>query len=166
MIRYAVADGVELRSMADVRREARHTRTPHWFSEDTLRWFNGRIESELIGRRWFVSSEQPPHGTRTFTVRYVEDDGSISTPGTFGEFTERQDAVDMARGYAKDAGMDADDGWVIESNWAGRWEVVSYAESREAALDELRVYRANQPEARHRIRSGDLIVGSFREVTR
>ena len=58
----------------------------HYFDADTMRFFKSRIG---IARRcksgiwYFVTSEQPPHGPRMWSVRKMELDGDINTVGEF-----------------------------------------------------------------------------------
>lgn len=59
-----------------------------WFSPDTMKWFDSKIESELIAGRFFVTSEKAPHQPiRTFTVRQAHSDGTIETFGEFNAHT-------------------------------------------------------------------------------
>ena len=59
----------------------------YFFSPDTMRFFDSRIESGMIAGRFFITSEQPPRfsdGTRSprgCTVRIACDDGRIRTVG-------------------------------------------------------------------------------------
>lgn len=54
-----------------------------WFSRDSVRFFGTRIESGIIGGRYFITSEQPPHGDRKFSVRSFDSTGMIDTVGEF-----------------------------------------------------------------------------------
>lgn len=60
----------------------------HWFDRATMRFFGTR----LLGTGWlFVSSEQPPHGPRRYSVRRWD----AAVPGdvdTVGEFCAYQTA--------------------------------------------------------------------------
>ena len=70
----------------------------HWFDPQTLAYFRGRIETDLIDGRWFVSSEQ--HGEdapRMYTVRAVASDGTVSTVGEYHAYGSLADAL-MALG--------------------------------------------------------------------
>ena len=56
----------------------------HWFDADTMRFFNSRILSPVIGGRYFVSSEKYDDGSpRLYTIRIANDDGTIDTVGDF-----------------------------------------------------------------------------------
>jgi hypothetical protein len=84
------------RTMSDVR-HANKALGHYWFHRDTLRFFKSRLESELIGGRYFVSSERGPHGPRMFTIREVNPDGSIDTLGDFMAFKTCSAACDAIR---------------------------------------------------------------------
>lgn len=64
----------------------------HWFSKDTMRFFSSRIGARVYPdhscrRTLFVSSEQPPHGPRHYSVRAaIWDTGHIETVGEFGAY--------------------------------------------------------------------------------
>lgn len=60
-----------------------------FFSRNTMRFFDSRIESKLYHGRFFITSEQL-HGSlgsnpRKYTIRYAKDDGGI-TPVRGNEF--------------------------------------------------------------------------------
>lgn len=89
------------KTMAEVR-AANAALGHNWFRRDTMRFWNTRIESRLIGRRYFVTSEKmdapyEPPATRLFTVRRVNDDGSVETVGEFQGYETREDALTAAR---------------------------------------------------------------------
>lgn len=50
-----------------------------WFSQGTIRFFGTIIYEEIYSGRYFVTSEQPPHGPRDYNVRIVNDEGLVST---------------------------------------------------------------------------------------
>ena len=66
----------------------------HWFSSETLRWFNGRVYDVLFGSCVFVSSEKEnysrftPNPQRQYSVRVAMDNGSIERYGVYD--TKRQ----------------------------------------------------------------------------
>jgi hypothetical protein len=77
----------------------------HWFDADTLRWFNSRVGGTLYGGRYFVSSErgfdrQIWGGTRRYSVRRANPNGSISTVGDFGQFATLKQAQAAAISYS------------------------------------------------------------------
>jgi len=72
-------------SIADVKRanaEIGH----HWFEIQTMRFFQSRISQNLIGGRWFISSERGWDDVRRYTVRVVRANGEIDTEGGFDAF--------------------------------------------------------------------------------
>lgn len=84
-------------------REANKAAGRFWFSESTTRFFNSRVETELIAGRWFVTSES--NGTRRYTVREVLDDGArIETVGEFMAHGTLAEALAHLAIVAYDAG--------------------------------------------------------------
>jgi len=75
----------------------------HWFDDDTLRFFDGRIEEAVItGRKnWlFVSSECPPYNNRRYAVRLMRTDSNSTIAGKhienvsgFCEYSSRVSAM-------------------------------------------------------------------------
>ena len=53
----------------------------HWFDEKTIKFFKSRIhEMKTEGKDiYFISSEQPPVGSRVFSVRHMDKDGRVHT---------------------------------------------------------------------------------------
>lgn len=91
---------VKFSNMADVRtanRELGH----HFFERDTMRFWRSRVCSEVIGGRFFITSEQfGDDSPRLYTVRECEDDGSIRTVGEFQQYRTREAAYAEARAMA------------------------------------------------------------------
>ena len=91
-------------SIADVKRanaEIGH----HWFEPQAMRFFQSRISRDLIGGRWFVSSERGWDDVRKYTVRVVRADGAIDTEGGFDAFqayATSAEATAAARKFARD----------------------------------------------------------------
>ena len=52
-----------------------------WFDKGSMRFFGTKIESGILTGRYFITSEQPPHGSRGFTVRTFDEKGNIGTEG-------------------------------------------------------------------------------------
>lgn len=74
----------------------------YWFSKDTMRFFDSRVESALYGGRFFITSEKrgfDDDARRTYAVRVAMDDGKIEQIGTAMNFIE--DARDYARELVK-----------------------------------------------------------------
>lgn len=63
-----------------------------WFSPETIKFFGTKIMPTVVDGRYFITSEQPPHGPRKYSVRRAEDNGSISTVGKFCHYPTRQSA--------------------------------------------------------------------------
>jgi hypothetical protein len=85
-------------TVADVR--AYHQQTGgHWFDRSTMRYFGTKIHTKglLICGKYFITSEQPPHGPRGYTVREVKPDGDISTVGELCGYRSAQMAAIAAR---------------------------------------------------------------------
>lgn len=64
-----------------------------WFKASAMRYFGTRIESGIIRGKYFVTSEQPPHGSRTYSLRSFDDEGTVSTVGEFGAHKTKLQAV-------------------------------------------------------------------------
>jgi hypothetical protein len=63
-----------------------------WFEPSSMGWFETKIETNVQRGRYFVTSEQPPSGPRTFSVREIDDEGRVTTVGEFGGHATRRDA--------------------------------------------------------------------------
>ncbi len=68
-----------------------------WFDADSMRFFGTRIESEILGGAYFVTSEQPPHGPRGYTVRSFDSQGDIDTVGELCGHESRSAALAAVR---------------------------------------------------------------------
>ena len=65
----------------------------HWFSPSTMRFFGSKIYPDIVGGRYFISSEKNFDSTqRLYTIRVVTDDGTIDTVGKFQGFTSLRQA--------------------------------------------------------------------------
>lgn len=98
-------------SMARVREVNRAT-GHHFFSLEALSTFSSRISSELIGGRYFITSERDSgwitsagerlaawDGKRRYTIREAFADGTIRDIGGYGAFVTRSAAVRTAREF-------------------------------------------------------------------
>lgn len=66
-----------------------------FFSRDTMRFFNSKIESHLIYNRFFITSERPSKEDRKrFTIRTVGEDYDIGKLGEFQQFATKKQALD------------------------------------------------------------------------
>jgi hypothetical protein len=78
--------------MAEIRRANRQL-GHYFFSPETMRFFRSRVGREVIGGRYFVTSEQFDEvSPRLYTVRRANDDGSIDTASEFQGFTTGREA--------------------------------------------------------------------------
>lgn len=68
-----------------------------WFGRGEMRFFGTRIESEIIGKRYFITSEQPPHGPRKYSVRSFDEAGNVNTFGEFYAYSCKADALEALR---------------------------------------------------------------------
>lgn len=87
-----------LGSIGDVERLNRSA-GKHYFDEDTMRFFNSRIETDLIRGRFFITSEKGPDERRRFSIRCAFDSGAIETVGDFQQFASWE-AADNALSVA------------------------------------------------------------------
>ncbi len=65
----------------------------HWFSAETLRFFNGKVYEDLHLGCYFITSEKYIDLPRRYTIRKAMGDGGIETVGIFQEFA----TLDQAR---------------------------------------------------------------------
>lgn len=77
----------------------------HWFSPDTLKWFNGKVYDVLYSGCVFVSSEKdtPFRGStpqRRYSVRVAMSDGTINT--YCNTYTSKREADKEARWLGKE----------------------------------------------------------------
>lgn len=72
-----------------------HATGHHFFDDDTMEFFDSRIETVLMRGRFFVTSEKGPSGPRMFTVREAHDDGTIGGVGEgFMGYGTRDEAIE------------------------------------------------------------------------
>lgn len=64
-----------------------------WFEPDTMSFFGTQIETEIIQGKYFVTSEQPPHGPRKFTLRSFDQKGRVNTVGEFCAYDDKDEAL-------------------------------------------------------------------------
>ena len=97
------------RTIEDIRRHHRG----HWFDRDTMRFFGTRFcdSGRVHAGRFFVTSEQPPHGDRIYAVRcYDAETDSVETiepPDDHPEkrlfgYVRRTTAIAAAKAAAKE----------------------------------------------------------------
>lgn len=68
-----------------------------WFGRSEMRFFGTRIESGIIGGKYFVTSEQPPHGSRKYSVRSFDEKGDVDTVGEFCAYSDKSEAMSAIR---------------------------------------------------------------------
>lgn len=76
-------------------KESARANGSHWFDPDTMRFFGSKIEPKVFegpGGIYFVSSEQPPHGKRSWTVRKFTPPDDINTVGELCGHATREEA--------------------------------------------------------------------------
>lgn len=80
----------------------------HWFDTNTLKFFGSRLSrggysTANHARTYFVTSEQPPHGPRMYSVRvYDWEKRDIDTVGEVCRFDSHWKANLEAKRLAKD----------------------------------------------------------------
>jgi len=89
----------ERMNISEIRRANREAGF-HFFDPDSMRFFDSRVERETRGRR-FLTSEQF-HGStgsapRRWTVRELQEDGSIKDISEFQEFGSKAEALQALR---------------------------------------------------------------------
>lgn len=75
-----------------------------WFSKGAMKWFNSKVESSLIGGRYFITSERyETSDPKLFNIRKVvrESDGrlDIETVGEHMTYTTKQQALNALEEY-------------------------------------------------------------------
>ena len=93
-----------MKTIADVKRLNKET-GHYFFSPDTMRFFESRIETSLLKGNYFVTSELAPHDTeRKYTLREVDwNSGDINTIGDFYSHDSIDDAKKALNEYLKRA---------------------------------------------------------------
>jgi hypothetical protein len=83
---------VPFKTVAEIR-AANKALGHHWFSPDTLRFFDSRILDGVIRGRLFVTSESPgTDGGRRYTIRIAQDSGEVDTVGEFMGYATQHEA--------------------------------------------------------------------------
>lgn len=67
----------------------------HFFDREAMRFFNSKVESELIAGRFFITSERfDDNSPKLFTIREIAPNGEIlGDVGKFQEFETLSDAL-------------------------------------------------------------------------
>lgn len=74
----------------------------HWFDTDTMKFWKTRLETDLLGHRYFVTSDEMFDRSRAYTIRQANDDGTIDTVGDFGQYKTRKAAIAEAKALAEE----------------------------------------------------------------
>lgn len=78
----------------------------HFFDRGAMAFFNSRIESGIIGGRYFITSERFNDDTpRKFTVRTFDERGSVDTLGEFCGHLDKESARDAIKADIKQAAV-------------------------------------------------------------
>jgi hypothetical protein len=78
----------EITSIADLKR-LNALNGGCWFEPAEMRFFGTRIETGIIHQKYFITSEQPPHGARQYSVRTFDAAGAIDTVGEFCSYATK-----------------------------------------------------------------------------
>ena len=70
--------GAEGKTMAEIK-SANFGLGQHFFEEATMGFLEMKIESEVFGAGYFVTSERPHNGERVYSIRQAMADGHIDT---------------------------------------------------------------------------------------
>lgn len=68
-----------------------------WFDRGSMRFFGTRIHGGIYKGRYFITSEQPPHGPRMYSVREAKPDGDIDTVGEFCGYRSLESAREAVK---------------------------------------------------------------------
>lgn len=63
-----------------------------WFDKGSMRFFGTSFESGIVRGKYFITSEQPPHGSRKYSIRSFDAEGNISTVGGFCHYDTKAEA--------------------------------------------------------------------------
>jgi len=89
-----------------------------FFSPGSMAFFQSRVSHKLYGP-YFITSERPRwdhKAQRRYTIRKVEDNGSIATIGEFGQFASGREAHrEAARLWEADCRQSARVGYPVEA---------------------------------------------------
>ncbi len=70
----------------------------HWFDRKTMKFFGSKLYPTIYGGKYFITSEQPPHGPRVFSIRaYDQVNDDISTVGQLGQYATLKAAKDAVK---------------------------------------------------------------------
>jgi hypothetical protein len=79
-----------------------HDKGLNWFEAETMRFFGTRISNWDCISGLFITSEQPPHSTRMYSVRQaLWDTGQVVTLGEFMAYKSLREAKTALKRYSK-----------------------------------------------------------------
>ena len=74
----------------------------HFFSRASMKFFNSKIESELLHDAYFITSERfDKTRSKMYTIRMVYLNGGIGKLGDFQQFASKKRAIDFLNEYLK-----------------------------------------------------------------
>ena len=69
----------------------------HWFDFDAMSFFKTKIETPILHNRYFITSEINLSDIKKYSIREVNDNGSIDTLGEFHSFKSVKDAKEYLK---------------------------------------------------------------------
>jgi len=90
-----------MKTIEDVIRAANRGFSKHWFSHDSMKFFNSRVYDDVYpdrsGGAYFITSEQrETYEPRLFSLRHCRADGNVSTVGEFQQYKTKEKAMEAA----------------------------------------------------------------------
>jgi hypothetical protein len=93
-----------------------------FFSADTMKFFKSKVYPTVYGGRYFVTSEQPPHGDREYQVRWADDRGHIQAGLTFPSLGEAKAEARAQSRERNPASGEADSSAAHELASSAQWQ--------------------------------------------
>lgn len=100
----------KLHTLSQIKYAASTGASPHWFSSDSMRFFNSRVSERVYpvpGGAYFVTSERydryDNRYPRAYTVRHCDLEGSIHTVGEFQQYETSAQAHCAAQRLQREA---------------------------------------------------------------
>lgn len=69
----------------------------HFFDKDTMRFFKSIAYEEIIGGKYFITSERRDGDIRRYTVHMVNENAGIDTIGGFQAYRTKAQALKAAK---------------------------------------------------------------------
>jgi len=67
----------------------------NWFAFDAMSFFKTKVETPILHGRYFITSEINPSNEKAYSIRVVNDNGSIDTVGEFHSFISVETAKEF-----------------------------------------------------------------------